>query len=78
MSKTTNLTVKQLLQMLEGVNPEAMVVVDGYETGIDIVDTVDVIAHIEPVYTPESYEGAYEYTTHKHIPAVYLKSSRRR
>jgi hypothetical protein len=71
------ITVRNLLKMLEGVNPEAMIIVDGYEEGVDLVDTVDVIANIIPVEEPENYEGAYELTKTRHIPAVYLKSSRR-
>jgi hypothetical protein len=77
MSATKNLTVKELLKMLENVNPESMVVVDGYEDGIDIVDTVDVASYIEPADEYHNYTGAYELTRTKNIPAVYLKSSRR-
>jgi hypothetical protein len=51
--------VKELIQLLHKVNPEALIVVDGYEGGYDTPSATDMI-RISGPYKREWYYGSYD------------------
>ncbi len=67
--------VHELIKQLEKQDPDAMVIVDGYEDGYDSVDNVSqkIIVNAN---APKDYEGEYEekypYNNGNGFKAVYL------
>ena len=53
------MNVRQLINLLEGVQQDAVVVIRGYESGVNEVDSIRE-ASIYPTNTPKWYYGDYE------------------
>lgn len=69
-------TVKDLQALLADLPPDAIVVVDGYETGFDPLDTVELVAVVEGQHD-KYYEGLYMPVKEGGEQAVLLRSKRR-
>ncbi len=69
------LTVKELIEKLQVLPPEAIVLVDGYETGFDAVVDTEII-NIEKNVEAEWYNGIYEESNKLAIQAIYLLNTR--
>lgn len=64
--------VKHLILRLQECDPEAMVVVDGYEGGVSELANVQDSVLVDLNVNHESYYGEHEITTGGDTPAVYL------
>jgi hypothetical protein len=68
------MTVEQLIKTLSMFRPELPVLVDGYEDGLDDINSIDNV-RVKPYSEPACYFGDYETTHHfdeDGRPAVYL------
>ncbi len=75
--------VSELIELLRQQDPEALVVVDGYEAGLD--DDVSVVARMIALnaHKDKWYLGRHDTATDKtpaaaQVPGVWLKGNRRR
>lgn len=66
--------VQELIDALELCNPDAVVVVRGYEFGVDDINSIQKTAVRLNVHSEDSYGGPHELSSDEGVPCVYLSS----
>jgi hypothetical protein len=69
------MTVSELIERLKTMSPDAMVVVRGYEDGVNEADHV-AECNITPFFDNAWYYGLYEVSPNDGENAVFISSSR--
>ena len=67
------MTVKELIEELKNVDPETMVVVRGYEDGVDEVTSI-LQTRINLNVHPEWYYGDHQESDTGKVQAIYLQA----
>lgn len=66
--------VQELIDALELCNPDAVVVVRGYEFGVDDINSIQKTGVVLDRYRSGDYGGPHELSSSEGVPCVYLSS----